>query len=114
RIGAAAVVHESLGAVEQPDQGRPRHALQGQQVAQAAVGGGLQGHALASGSAASGSTTVASPGAASQRSTMTAAATASSAGASGRRRGPAGRRTAKRCAASIELDRSSTITTGIA
>ena len=57
-------------------------------------------------------TGVASCGAASQRSTITAAATASSAAASRRRRRPSARSAAKRCAASIELARSSTITTG--
>ena len=55
---------------------------------------------------------IASCGAASQRSTMTAAATASSASASRRRLRPSARSAAKRCAASIELARSSTSTTG--
>src|SRR5690606_29709863 len=111
-VGGAAMVDEGLRAVEQRHQRFARQAFQRKQVAEGTVFGGRGAHAGASGRGASGSTGVASAGGAGERATMIAAATASSAAASRRRRRPSARSTAKRCAASIELERSSTITTG--
>ena len=103
-------VADLAGAVDQAAQGLARQAVEGQQVAQASIGIELWGHGVSSGK--SQVNWVASCGAASQRSMMTAAATASSATASRRRLRPSARSRAKRCAASTELVRSSTSTTG--
>src|SRR5690606_36033355 len=105
RVCRPLAVDEGLGTVEQRHQGGTRQVFEGEQVAQATVFRGLQAHAGPSGvwGRESGSTTTASPGEASQRSTMIAAATASSAAASRGLRRPSERSTAKRCAASTEL-----------
>src|SRR5690606_41652610 len=110
--GIARVVLDLLRAVQQRLERLARQAIQGQQVAQPATRAqldpGRRAHCPSPGTGS------ASCGAASQRSTITAAATASSAAASRLRRRPSARAAANRCAASIELARSSTRTTGSA
>src|SRR5690606_18858731 len=110
RAACVCTIGEDLGAIEQRLQGGARQAGKGQQMAQVAVVVDLVG-GWAHGGVLSGNCR-ASCGAASQRSTMIAAATASSPAASRRRLRPSARSPAKRRAASTELERSSTSTTG--
>src|SRR5690606_18582338 len=90
RGAAMGVAGQRVGTVEQALEQRPRQALEGEQVAQAALRIELKADA------GDGFTGMASCGAASQRSTITAAATASSAAASRRRLRPSARSAAKR------------------